>query len=348
VFSWIACLATEHDAECAAADGHACADGVLASPNDYVALEKTLTQVTEGNPIIGQVFGATLDEAASDLEIFKLKVACKNIMVTLLDTGEPEYQTMQQSLAKYCAYHAGGRGVFSHHQQWGSIYNPELRGVPVYPRPLEFWPELETAISALELNLPALVGEYSAGVHKWKPVAEQYLKIKGSWNDLSIIDGKRCKRKRFPKSCKRLADFAKLLPRCRGGCLNLPAPYFEAYEVVDASFIRLEPGSQITWHTSSDNQKIKLHCGLSNPSRVSLHVANSTMVWQEGACFLWDDSFEHAVVIKESDKPRVILEVVITHPDFENSSRFLDVTEWRRTSTYENLKAPRAVVVKRR
>lgn len=342
---WLASLAVAYGDTCQAVNGDVCADSLRDPSDDHLALEKKLAQMTEGNPIVRQIFGTKLEERAPDQEIFKLKIACKSMMVSLLRTADPEVETVQQSLAKYCAYHAGGHGVFAHHQQWGSIYNPQLRGMPIYPRPLEFWPELETAISELEAHLPSMIDEYRVAAHEWEPVADQFLKLKGAWNRVRLVDDGGCMRDQFPKSCKALSSFAKSLPRCRGGCLKLPAPYFEAYEIGTANFNRLEPDTQLVRHTSSDNQRIKLHCGILNPSRVALHIANSSMVWREGACFLLDDSFEHVVVSRVSDKPRVILEVKLTHPDFENSSQILDMSDYKRTSKAASLKIPKVVTV---
>ena len=83
-----------------------------------------------------------------------------------------------------------------------------------------------------------------------------------------------------------------------------------------ASFNVLQPGTRLIRHTSSDNQRIKLHCGILNPSNVSMKIANETLTWQPGACTLLDDSFEHWVVHK-GPEDRVILDIVVEHPDIK-------------------------------
>jgi len=63
-----------------------------------------------------------------------------------------------------------------------------------------------------------------------------------------------------------------------------------------------------------------------------MKIANETLTWQPGACTLLDDSFEHSVTSRTGDKRRVILELKITHPDFETSSQIFDYLQYKDVS----------------
>ena len=169
-----------------------------------------------------------------------------------------------------------------------------------------------------------------------------------------MLDGSMdCLTESFPATCDALARFVRALPRCRGGCLRLPPPYYEAYHVAHVAFNTLQPGTELVRHTSSDNQRIKIHCGVSNPSGVAMEIANETVRWREGACVLLDDSFEHALASEAHDKPRTILEIKLVHPDFETAMAVWDLASYEdassREKTVENrAPLPRVVPITRR
>merc|ERR1712023_170704 len=68
-------------------------------------------------------------------------------------------------------------------------------------------------------------------------------------------------------------------------------------------------------HTSTTNQRLKVHCGIPNPDGVSMHIANDTVQWQRGRCVLLEDSWEHELSSESWQRPRTIVELKLPHPD---------------------------------
>jgi len=72
-----------------------------------------------------------------------------------------------------------------------------------------------------------------------------------------------------------------------------------------------------------------------------MEIANDTLTWKDGVCYLIDDSFEHAVVSpKWQKRPRAILEIKMTHPDLATSTGVLEMTSYR---SHKGTKPPRFV-----
>lgn len=304
---------------------HDAADDPTGWLPETAQLKRDLMEVSQ-DPVVLRLFSDTTPK--DEDEEHQLKVDCKSTMIALLNVNTAEMDALQQRVAFHCAYHAGNSGVWEHHQQWGTVYNPELRGMPIYPRPLRWWPELEAAIAGLERHMPAITAEHFAEKHRGTP-NEKYLTLKGKWTGVKLVRASRppgitCW-PRYPNTCEALKQFILELPRCSPGqdCIDLPAPWHEAYTIADATVNVLDPGTSLIRHTSSDNQRIKLHCGISNPSNVSMKIGNQTLVWEPRVCQLIDDSFEHSVTSSDDAETRVILELKIVHPDFKSSSQFL-------------------------
>ena len=89
--------------------------------------------------------------------------------------------------------------------------------------------------------------------------------------------------------------------------------------IQEARFATLHPGTVVGQHTSSTNQRIKVHCGIRNPSRIAIQIANHSLVWEEGKCILIDDSYEHALSSPKEAQRRTILELKISHPDLDHA-----------------------------
>jgi len=302
-------------------------------------LRRELQEIMDGpdaRDVFDRIFDTTRLRDAD--EKHAVRTACKAIMVNLLRDNSPHMDGLQQRLAYFCAYHARGEGCWQHHQQWNSVFNSELRGVPIHHRPLKWWPELEQAIFAFESALPAITAEFEAQWNQAKGAQgktnEKHLILKGTWKGVQLLKPgpELVCNPRFPATCQALRAFQDAVPRCQGGCLNLPAPYYEAYSLQQAAFNTILPGSSVVTHTSSCNQRLKVHCGIYNPSNVSMHIGNETLTWQPGSCTLIDDSFEHSVVSPQGKQARVIIELKMTHPDLLTSSQLLDFGAYQASS----------------
>ena len=304
---------------------------VAVYPEATHPLEQDLRQITGESDWVRMHSMFDQSKCGDSLKMHKLLTLCKSMMVSLLQADLPETDRLQERLAFHCNYHACSESLWPHHQQWGSVSNRGLRGMPIFPRPLQWWPELEAAISKLEQAIPQLTEEHferrSRGTSN-----EKYLILKGKWTGVQLIRPNRhqleCSPK-YPVTCKAIEEFAAALPRCSGGCLHLPAPYFEPYQIAQGSYNVMDPGTKLKKHTSSDNQRIKLHCGIANPSNVSMRIGNQTLTWEPGVCHLIDDSWEHSVVSNEDGQVRVILELKIVHPDFATSSHVYDIVGYK-------------------
>lgn len=104
-------------------------------------------------------------------------------------------------------------------------------------------------------------------------------------------------------------------PSCaRARALKGPHPW-----LLEARFHLMLPGTNVMKHTATNNQRLKVHCGLWNPGLVSLQISNWTLAWGEGKCIIIDDSFEHAIRFQPGQQARAILQLKITHPDLNTA-----------------------------
>lgn len=60
-----------------------------------------------------------------------------------------------------------------------------------------------------------------------------------------------------------------------------------------AGFSALKPGTHIQPHTGYTNAVLRCHLGLIVPDNCAIRVGDRTKTWQEGKCFIFDDTFEH-------------------------------------------------------
>jgi ornithine lipid ester-linked acyl 2-hydroxylase len=81
-----------------------------------------------------------------------------------------------------------------------------------------------------------------------------------------------------------------------------------------AGFSSLKPGTHIKPHVGYSNAVLRCHLGLIVPERCTLRVGNETRNWQEGKCFIFDDTIEHEAW-NRGDKTRIVLLI-----DFKNPS----------------------------
>ena len=122
---------------------------------------------------------------------------------------------------------------------------------------------------------------------------------------------------RAPATCAALAAFAvgMVEPEHRAARRELgPHPW-----LLEARYHLMLPGTRVMLHTATNNQRLKVHCGIRNPGNVALRISNWTLPWAEGRCMIIDDSFEHQIVFEPGQQARAILQLKISHPDLSFS-----------------------------
>ncbi|KAK3285487.1 hypothetical protein CYMTET_6917 [Cymbomonas tetramitiformis] len=139
----------------------------------------------------------------------------------------------------------------------------------------------------------------SATKEGWRQVVAE-----GVWRELVLYGGGR----RVDENCAlcpRIAAIVDQIPeattlaRARGGEILLSI---------------LEPGTHLRAHCGPSNNRLTVHLGLVVPDGCKIRVAGETREWTQGKCLAFDDSFEHEVWHKGSQR-RVVLLMNIWHPD---------------------------------
>lgn len=85
-------------------------------------------------------------------------------------------------------------------------------------------------------------------------------------------------------------------------------------------FSVLRPGAHIPPHFGLGNHKLAVHLPLLVPNSCAIRVGRETRSWTEGACMIFDDSFEHEAWNKSS-QVRVVLIMEIWNPDISAFER---------------------------
>jgi ornithine lipid ester-linked acyl 2-hydroxylase len=83
-----------------------------------------------------------------------------------------------------------------------------------------------------------------------------------------------------------------------------------------AFFSVLEPGAHLSAHRGAYKGLVRAHLGLIVPEpreRCRMQVGNETVVWEEGKCVLFDDTYRHEVW-NETDGIRVVLLIDVPRP----------------------------------
>ncbi|CAE7668374.1 ASPH, partial [Symbiodinium necroappetens] len=175
------------------------------------------------------------------------------------------------------------------------LIDPETQEVP--------WPGPASALSWLEGNfsdviLPAFAAANDAGA--WQE-HDEGLHNAGHWELAWIWQDDKCEAKWHPKVCDLVQDIQDIWPAREA--------------LLSARFSRMNPNTEVMDHTAATNQRIKIHCGVYNPSNVTMFIADQELTWRRGHCVLLDDSYGHRLATAATDEPRTILEIKIYHPD---------------------------------
>ncbi|HEB77322.1 MAG TPA: aspartyl/asparaginyl beta-hydroxylase domain-containing protein [Methylothermaceae bacterium] len=108
--------------------------------------------------------------------------------------------------------------------------------------------------------------------------------------------------RRIETNCKRCPETAKVLEQIPG--------------MTTAWFSIIDPGYHIPPHRGPSKSFLVCHLGLIIPrqrEKCYLRVADQKLYWQEGKCFVFDDTFDHEVR-NDTDEYRVVLLVHVTRP----------------------------------
>jgi aspartyl/asparaginyl beta-hydroxylase (cupin superfamily) len=123
----------------------------------------------------------------------------------------------------------------------------------------------------------------------------------GDWNIFEILSDGRVN-----------ATGSALAPRTSRTLMSLPEVTTNPNGL--AYFSVLNPGVHIKPHCGPTNSRIRIHLGLLAPAGATMRVGDETRPWQEGACSVFDDSWEHEVV-NGSEFLRAVLLFDVWHPD---------------------------------
>lgn len=108
--------------------------------------------------------------------------------------------------------------------------------------------------------------------------------------------------KRSPTACRRCPETARILEQIPG--------------MLTAWFSILAPGYHIPPHRGPTKSFLVCHLGLIVPKereKCYLRVADQKLYWEEGKCFIFDDTFEHEVR-NNTDEYRVVLLLHVERP----------------------------------
>lgn len=219
----------------------------------------------------------------------------------LIDTAMREGQA---ELARDVADAAVRQGVWADPWQRPIDYLPEGGRQPVYD-PADFWftGHLEGNWESIRAEVDAAMNAAETG---FAPVDEPLLG-KGRWDQVVLFEAGR----RNEHACARFPVTAAIVQ-------EIPEATTLGPGVITLSW--LEPGSHIVPHCGRTNAQLRVHLGLRVPGGASMRVGQETIVWKEGRCVVFDDSYEHEVWHR-GDQPRLVLLIDILHPALDAAQR---------------------------
>jgi aspartyl/asparaginyl beta-hydroxylase (cupin superfamily) len=192
------------------------------------------------------------------------------------------------------------------------LYFPDLPVSPVFPREvLTFadWYEDQTETIAAEASR---VLEGTAGVqpfHYEVPEAERGKLTRGDWDAFF-----------FFREGRRFDANHAACPETSSVLAQLPLDHVRDHGP-EVCFSIMRPGAHILPHRGVTNTRAVLHLGLVIPEDCALNLVGvHEQHWQRGACFAFDDTFEHEAWNKNSTT-RVVLLGDIWNPYLRQAER---------------------------
>ena len=198
--------------------------------------------------------------------------------------------------AQACAELAVQNGVWRHPQQRPTDFHESLPQLPLYDTAdLWFVRYLEDQFPIIRDEVLRVVEPSAEG---FSPV-EEPLVGRGRWEEMIFYEGGI----RMERSCALFPETAAIVSRISEAVMSTG--------VIMLSW--LHPNTHIVPHCGATNSRLRVHLGIRVPDGASMRVGDKHIVWREGRCLVFDDSFEHEVWNKSS-QPRVVLLFDIVHP----------------------------------
>ena len=173
-------------------------------------------------------------------------------------------------------------------------YFPGLRACAVYdPREIAWTALLERAYPQIKPELLGMIGRVKLSPHP------QRFADTGSWRV-----------KYFYVQGEEQEEAHRLCPNT-SALLKSCMPMGPSHQVFCSV---LGGGSHIAPHCGPVNTRLTCHLGLIIPPDATLRVGSEVVIWEEGQCLVFDDSFEHEAWNK-SDGERIVLLIQFWHPD---------------------------------
>ncbi len=202
-----------------------------------------------------------------------------------------------QEKSRACAEFAVSCGLWSGPQQRPTHLVENLRASALHePTQFETVKYLQAHASDIRSELDTLQAEVVA---KMDP-AGQYLVKAGKWDALIF--------RHFDSEGE---DAARLMPRTSEIVAALPDET-DGAGVVSINW--LYPNSHIVSHCGASNARLRIQLGLQSDPKAVIRINDEFQTWEDGKCFVFDDSFEHEVW-HFGNTPRVVLICDIHHPD---------------------------------
>lgn len=221
-----------------------------------------------------------------------------------------------------CAELAVAQGVWEHPMQRAREYVPGLSAEPLHD-PGKFW-----FVSYLEDSYPQIRAEIEsvldASGDPVRPTTDDGALIRhGEWKQAHLFRDGRWQE-----------DVCQFFPVTRAILAEVPELTTFSPGVITVS--RVEPGTHIMPHCGPTNALLRVHLPIKIPPGVWIKVAGQKLVWEEGKCLVFDDSFEHEVG-HEGTADRVVLILDTLHPDLGGDHR--DRLVQRKLNTEEQILA---------
>ena len=217
------------------------------------------------------------------------------------------------------------------------FYVPDLPVAPVFPRDaLPFAESYEAQTDAIAAEVAAaLGGDGIQPFHYDVPEAQRGALTRGEWDAYFFFDeGERidAHHAACPKTSAALAELPLDFVRQRGP---------------EVCFSIMRPGAHILPHRGVTNARAVLHLGLDIPEDCALNLVGvQEVLWQRGACWAFDDTFEHEAW-NRSTRTRAILLGDIWNPFLRPAERLAlaelipQIGDWNR-ATAPRLAGPSA------
>jgi aspartyl/asparaginyl beta-hydroxylase (cupin superfamily) len=198
--------------------------------------------------------------------------------------------------ARECAQMAVRQGLWKDPLQRPTDFDDTLPAEPLLD-PSRFWfvSHLEKEFATIRDEVARVVDPRRSGFSE----VEEPLVAKGRWEQVVFYEGGI----RMDNSCR-------LFPKTAALIAGIPEAV-QSGGVATLSW--LYGGTHIAPHCGATNKKLRVHLGVKVPKGASMRVGDRQIIWHEGRCVVFDDSFEHEVW-NMSDEPRIVLLFDITHP----------------------------------